>query len=206
MMGGKLPNLELTWQQPLVIAVVLFGTSALSLAVKRRWLTKARPYLTEIGLILTLFAMWQLAGGLSMMGLDRALIRGQDIWNFERAIHLPSEATEQSWIIGHPVLVELTNLYYATLHFPTLIATLIWLYVRHRDRYPFWRNTVVLVTALCLLIQFIPVAPPRLLPNIDIVDTGLLYGQSVYGPNGVEMANQLAAMPSVHVGWAVLAA
>jgi hypothetical protein len=35
-----------------------------------------------------------------------------------------------------------------------------------------------------------------------IVDTGLLYGQSVYA-NG-SPADQLSAMPSVHVAWAVL--
>jgi membrane-associated phospholipid phosphatase len=51
-----------------------------------------------------------------------------------------------------------------------------------------------------LFVQLIPVAPPRMLPGI--VDTGLAYNQSVYS-HGLAI-DQLSAMPSVHVAWAVL--
>jgi hypothetical protein len=53
---------------------------------------------------------------------------------------------------------------------------------------------------VCLAIAFVPVAPPRFLGG-GIVDTAAEYGQSVYG--GGVSADQLAAMPSVHVLWAV---
>jgi membrane-associated phospholipid phosphatase len=55
-------------------------------------------------------------------------------------------------------------------------------------------------TLCCLLVQVLPVAPPRMFPGI--VDTGLLYNQSVYS-NGLPI-DQLSAMPSLHVAWAVL--
>jgi len=42
------------------------------------------------------------------------------------------------------------------------------------------RTTLVAFTAACLLIQLIPVAPPRMLPEAHIVDTAVKYGQSVY--------------------------
>jgi hypothetical protein len=42
--------------------------------------------------------------------------------------------------------------------------------------------------------------------NLGFVDTALHYGQSVYGAAGSGFADQLSAMPSVHVGWAVLEA
>jgi hypothetical protein len=92
------------------------------------------------------------------------------------------------------------------LHFPVLIGCLIWLFIRHRGRYWQVRTTVVLFTAGALLIQLIPVAPPRLLPGDGMIDTALHYGQSVYGPNTGIDADQLSAMPSVHVGWALLVA
>jgi membrane-associated phospholipid phosphatase len=39
------------------------------------------------------------------------------------------------------------------------------------------------------------------------IDTGLTFGQSVYGPESSGgVANQFAAMPSLHVGWAALIA
>ncbi|MDT7655263.1 MAG: hypothetical protein QOI36_6681 [Pseudonocardiales bacterium] len=52
-----------------------------------------------------------------------------------------------------------------------------------------------------------PLAPPRMLPQLGFVDTGLEFGHSVYGPqNSGGVANQFAAMPSLHVGWAALIA
>jgi hypothetical protein len=78
--------------------------------------------------------------------------------------------------------------------------------VRHREAYPRWRNIGAFMTGVSLLIQMVPVAPPRLLPQLGFVDTAVLYGQSVYGRGGLKIAPQLAAMPSVHVAWAVLIA
>jgi hypothetical protein len=80
------------------------------------------------------------------------------------------------------------------------------MFLRHRDRYAFWRTTIVLLTASCLLVQLLPVAPPRLLPEFGFVDTAAEYGQSVYTALSAVGPDQLSAMPSVHVGWAVLVA
>ena len=93
------------------------------------------------------------------------------------------------------------------MHFAAMIALLAWVFIRHRARYAWVRTTVVLVTAACLLIQFIPVAPPRLLPDGELVDVAAEYGEFVYtaGFGGVR-ADELSAMPSVHVAWCVLVA
>jgi hypothetical protein len=46
-----------------------------------------------------------------------------------------------------------------------------------------------------------------MLPQLGWVDTGIKFGQSVYGPTSDSgMANQFAAMPSLHVGWAAMVA
>jgi membrane-associated phospholipid phosphatase len=79
-------------------------------------------------------------------------------------------------------------------------------YVWHRRHYPQVRTTLVLFTAAALLVQFIPVAPPRMLPGDGMIDTAARYGQSVYGSVAGFNADQLSAMPSVHVGWSLLAA
>jgi hypothetical protein len=112
----------------------------------------------------------------------------------------------QQAFLSHPLIVQAFNLYYAGLHFVVVIACLIWVYVWHRRQYPPVRTTLVLFTAGALLIQFIPVAPPRMLPGDGMVDTAVRYGQSVYGSVAGFNADQLSAMPSVHVGWALLAA
>ena len=172
-----------------------------------------RPRLTgmavaaqESGLIIGLFALWQLAGSFAVMGPGGALGRAQWIWHAERVARLPSEAALQRLVLPHPLLVQFFNLYYAGLHFPILIACMIWLFVTRRDHYRRMRTTLVAFTGGALLIQLIPVAPPRMLPSAGMVDTAVQYGQSVYATHTGFDADQLSAMPSVHIGWAVLVA
>jgi hypothetical protein len=171
-----------------------------------RRLALAAGVAQEAAILLALFTLWQLAGSFSLVGPDGALARAQWIWHAERVVHMPSETEIQHAFLGHPLLVQALNLYYASLHFVVLIGCLVWVYARHRRQYPQVRITVVLFTAGSLLIQFLPVAPPRMLQGDGMVDTAARYGQSVYGSVGGFNADQLSAMPSVHVGWALLVA
>jgi hypothetical protein len=201
-----MPNLELSWHAAAIIA----GCLALAVPSLRRspnrFLAGSVPYAQESAVILGLFALWQYAGSFGVMGPDGALGRAQWIWDAERVAHLPSETTVQAFFLPHPLIVQFFNYYYASLHFPVLVGTMIWLFVRHRDRYPAARTTLVVLTAACLLIQLIPVAPPRMLPSTGMMDTAIEYGQSVYSGTAGFNPDQLSAMPSVHVGWAVLVA
>ena len=54
--------------------------------------------------------------------------------------------------------------------------------------------------------QFIPVAPPRLIPGLGLIDTGHVIGPSVYPSTVAPGLDQLSAMPSLHVGWAIVVA
>ncbi len=203
-------NLELSWRQAAIIAGVLaVATVGLRLARRYGWwprLTAAATFTQETALVLALFALWQFAGSFAIMGPDGALDRGRWLWHLERVLHLPSETSVQQLFLPHPLLVQGFNLYYDILHFPVLIGCLIWLFVRHRDRYGRMRTALVALTGACLLIQLIPVAPPRMLPGAGMVDTAVLYHQSVYATHTGFEADQLSAMPSVHVGWAILVA
>jgi hypothetical protein len=113
---------------------------------------------------------------------------------------LPPEHSVQHLVLGHRLLVQGANLYYASMHITMMLVFLTWLFVRHRDQYRPVRQVMAWTTLGCLLVQLIPVAPPRMLPGI--VDTAMVYGQSVYA-NGLPI-DQLSAMPSIHVAWAVL--
>ena len=194
----------LPWPPALALAGVLVVFVVGSGRVADRRVVVARAFAGEIALILALYALWRFAGGISVMKVDHALDRGRALWDLERRIHLPSELTLQRAVLPHPLLVQAANRYYAVMHVPALIAVLIWAFVWHRDRYPLVRNTLALLTGACLLIQLIPLAPPRMYPGLGFVDTAHQYGQSVYGAVGTGISDQLSAMPSVHVGWAVL--
>ena len=81
-----------------------------------------------------------------------------------------------------------------------------WLFVRHRTSYPALRNTVAGVTGVCLFMHWFPVAPPRMYPALGFIDVARNLGQSVYGPVGQGISNQVSALPSLHAGWAMIVA
>jgi len=199
-------HIELTWQQAAGAAACLGITTAALRASRTPRLTSVSVFTQETALVVGLFALWQYAGSFALLGPGGALGRSRWIWHVERVLHLPSETAIQQVFLPHPLLVQFFNLYYDGLHFPVLIACLLWLFVRHRDRYGRWRTTLVAFTGISLLVQLIPVAPPRMLPGTGLVDTGVVYHQSVYSNAAGFNADQLSAMPSVHVGWALLVA
>ena len=79
--------------------------------------------------------------------------------------------------------------------------------IRKPDAYPTARRILILMTAIGLAIHAAyPLAPPRMLPDLGFIDTGRLFGPSPYGDTSKGLANQFAAMPSLHFGWALLVA
>ena len=199
-------NLELSWQAAAITSGCLLVTATAARRTGGPRLATAAAVGREAAILLGLFALWQFAGTFSVMSTGKALARAQWIWDTERAIHMPNEAAIQRFFLPHPWLVQVCNLFYASMHFAALIVCLVWLFARHRSAYRHVRATVVIFTAASLLVQLIPVAPPRLLASDGMVDTAVRYGQSVYGAVAGFSADQLSAMPSVHVGWALLVA
>jgi hypothetical protein len=169
---------------------------------------RVRTAIREAFLVAVLFLAYKI-GRLAADGhVSDALSNAQAIWSLERAVHLPSEAGVQHAIIHHMSLVRAANMYYAFVHFPATIAGLVWLYLRRPVYYTWTRRLLAWVTAAALVLHLLlPLAPPRMLLDIGMVDTGTLYGPSVYGsPDTDTLANQFAAMPSLHVGWALAVA
>ena len=201
-----LPHLELTWSQAALVAAVLAVVAAGLILTRRARLVAVGRFTRETAVLAALFALWQYAGTFSFMSPDGGLPRGRWLWHAERWLHLPSETALQRVFLPHPLIIQFANLYYASLHFTVLLLTLAWLFICHRDRYRHVRTTVVLFTASALIIQFVPVAPPRMLSGTGLVDTAVRYGQSVYGAVAGFNADQLSAMPSIHVGWAIIVA
>ncbi len=167
---------------------------------RRAW----RSVAGETAVVLVLYALWLRAGELNPLGTDGGISRGRTVWDVERRLHLPHEQWLQRGVLANRAVLQASNLYYAGVHVPAMGAFLIWMYFRHRDRYHPWRTTLALTTAICLVIRYLPVAPPRFYPELGFVDTALKFNQSVYGAAGAGVSAQYAAMPSIHVAWGVL--
>ena len=128
------------------------------------------------------------------------------VHHLERVLHLPSEAWVQS-LVPSDSLLHAANIYYFSVHFPTMIAFLVWGYLFWpRAEYHWARNLVIALTCSALLVQIgFPLAPPRMSPR-GFIDTMTTFGPNAYAGTSGAMANQSAAMPSLHIGWAALIA
>ncbi|RVU28882.1 inositol phosphorylceramide synthase [Streptomyces antnestii] len=167
------------------------------------------PLVRELLLVVGLFLVYksgrQLANGHTGEAFDNA----HRVWDLERAVHLPGEAAVQHALLHSDTFVHLANTYYATVHFPATVAFLVWLHLRRPRHYIWTRRVLAALTAAALALHLtFPLAPPRMLDAAHLVDTGQVYGPSVYGatPQTDSMANQFAAMPSLHFGWALMVA
>jgi len=209
----------LPWETAFQIAVMLVVVLAVVTVVRTRSgtrpgirtsasasrrLTMVRTTVVELVVMFTLYGIWQFVhervGDRSAGAIEHA----RSLYRFELAIHLPSELSVQRMFIDHKPVMQFLNVYYGGAHVTAVGILLVWMFVRHRDRYSRVRTTLAVSIVGCFLVQMIPVAPPRFLPDLGFVDAGLRYHQSVYGDGTGGISNQVSAMPSLHVGWAVL--
>ncbi|MHA5051368.1 phosphatase PAP2 family protein [Streptomyces sp. SD15] len=167
------------------------------------------PIIRELLLVVGLFVVYKFGRQLATGHTAEAFRNADHVWDWERALHLPGEGAVQGALLHSGTLVHLANTYYATVHFPATVAFLVWMYLRRPVHYVWARRVLAVVTAAALVLHLtFPLAPPRLLAAAGLVDTGQVYGPTVYGahPATDEIANQFAAMPSLHFGWALMVA
>jgi len=201
-----MPHLQLRWQVSLQLAVALLLVGLLvRLLVRDGRRRQLAPAAVQAGLLVGLYGLWGLVGEHAAGTVDGAQQRGLALWNLERRLHVLGEGTVQDLVLPHPLLTQAANTYYVYGHVNVLIALLAWVWWRHRSAYLRLCAVIVVFTAAASALQLVSVAPPRLLPGHLVVDTATRYGQSVYGPADPGAISQLAAMPSIHVGWALLA-
>ena len=141
--------------------------------------------------------------------VDEALRNAREVIDVERALGVFSEARLQDLVDGNVTVIRFLNGYYLIAHVAVTAAAFFWLYARHADVYRRFRNVMVVMTLVGLAIHVgFPLAPPRMFPKFGFVDTAKLFGPAAYG-NGSPykgFANQFAAMPSLHFGWALVIA
>jgi membrane-associated phospholipid phosphatase len=87
-------------------------------------------------------------------------------------------------------------------------AFLVWLYLRHNDRFYFVRNMFMVAMALALVgYVTMPTAPPRFLPELGFVDTIAYYADVRHDSAFVALFfNPYAAIPSMHVAFSLMLA
>ena len=120
-----------------VEAGAVIGTVGITARTSRRgWLARFGPFATELAIVLGLYALWRVVGTISVLKVDHAIDAGQHIWDLERTLHLPNEHGLQHLFLKSSFLIQACNVFYATVHIPSMGIFLVWLWFRHRPHYP----------------------------------------------------------------------
>lgn len=165
-----------------------------------------RRLLLEVALLFSLLTLYRLGRYLGRNNVQEAFEHARDVLHFERHLGILREDRIQDLLLDNVTLVKLLNRYYAMVHFPATVAFIALVYVRTPDLYRRIRFVFVSVTAVGLATQILyPLAPPRMMAGF--VDTIARWGPAIYSRSDVaSVANQYAAMPSLHVGWSLIVA
>lgn len=131
---------------------------------------------------------------------------GRQIIGIERFLHIDMELALNKLTARTEWLKSFGGFFYETFHFLVPLSLLAWLYISRPAQYRSARTVLCVATATGLIgFWLYPLAPPRLMPGYDYIDT--VHGpQDLANPNFgalTEVSNQYAAMPSLHVGWAL---
>ncbi|MFD5268627.1 bifunctional glycosyltransferase 87/phosphatase PAP2 family protein [Streptomyces sp. NPDC058335] len=176
----------------------------------RRVLTRPN-LLLELLLIRVTYAAYQqvrlaATGGTISGGRERAEAHGREILDIERFLHIDIEHWANHAVVKVGWLRDFFDFYYTSFHFVVPLSVLAVLYWRRPVDYRWARSSLGFATLLALVgFWLYPLAPPRLMPGLGIVDTvhGVQdFTQPDYGTL-TSLTNQYAAMPSLHFGWSL---
>ncbi|MFI8928190.1 phosphatase PAP2 family protein [Streptomyces sp. NPDC053474] len=173
----------------------------------RRLRTPRRPRLWfEILLIAVSYWTYSLIRNAVPEQKAAALRNADWIWDVENTLGIAVERSVNHAVDSVTWLIVGMNYYYATLHFIVTLSVLVWLYRSHPGRYAATRLALFATTAVALLGYYLyPLAPPRLMPGGDFIDTVIVHNTwgSMASGDLKNMSNQYAAMPSMHIGWSL---
>lgn len=157
---------------------------------------------TNAAALSALYAVYTLVRAATRGTIAEAVANARTVMGAEAWLHLAVEDDLQR-LIGFDWLLSLANHYYL-LHFPVTAAALLFMFVKYRSTlFVRFRNALIGTTSAALFVHYLfPLAPPRMLTGY--VDAGARIGPNPYALPGSDGANQFAAMPSMHVGWALL--
>ena len=133
----------------------------------------------------------------------------ESILHLERALHLDPEVALNHWLAAHPTLGLWAGNYYDNAHFVVTLGVVGWLWWRYPRSYRPLRNGLVTCNLIAFVVFWLyPTAPPRMLPGHQFVDVVSVTGAfgSAHSGTLATVANELAAMPSLHIAWAVWSA
>jgi hypothetical protein len=157
----------------------------------------------QIGVFLLAYLLYSAARWLTVGDLGAAKAHAEWIVHLEDHLGVADEASVQRALSGTWAIWVLNHMYLAA-QLVVVPGALVFVYRRSRPIYERLRNTILATWLISIPVYAaFPVAPPRL-ADIGLVDT--ITAQTGFAMDSkltTSFYNQLAAVPSLHVGFAV---
>lgn len=190
-----------------VVAMASTGRSTAAELARRLPLPEGRisRLLFELSLILPAYFCYHLVRGAVNGRIDEAFNNAAGLIGFEQSLGIFWEVQLQGLIVGHQVLMDLSNAVYIWGHIPVIAILAVWIFVFRPDHFARYRNAFLISGAIGLIFFVtLPVAPPRFIPDAGFVDTITLHSNAYRVLQPPTFVNQYAAVPSLHFGWNLL--
>jgi len=153
-----------------------------------------------------LLVFYDLINNLAPLSRGEALVRAESVLSFERSLHIGVELAINRWLAAHALLGYIASSYYDLAHFLVTFGVFGLLYWKRSSHFRRLRTQLVLINLVAFVVFWrFPVAPPRMLSGVGFTDIVARTDALVSFHNGAlaHDANQYAAMPSLHVAWAL---
>jgi len=163
------------------------------------------PLWIELAVIGWLFWLYDVINNFAPLRFELAKRDATGVLSAERWLHLDPELALDHWLAAHGVLATVASYYYFFAHAIVTFALLALLWWRRPDLYLRLRTQLVIVNLIAFVVFWrYPLAPPRMFPALGYRDVIASTHFLLSWDSGVLVhdADQLAAMPSLHVAWA----
>jgi hypothetical protein len=164
--------------------------------------------LIEFGLAAFGFLCYFVVRGGVVDDAGAALDNARWIIEVQQAFGVFIEPAVNQWVLESAGRVRFVNFVYFWLDFPLIVGIAIFFFIRTRRHYTILRDALLISGAFALIMYWtFPVAPPRYLPEWGFVDTLAEFDNLSYQAQSMRpFVNPFAAVPSLHVGWAIILA
>lgn len=189
------------------MAVSTDSLGVLNPILDTEWMEAPRrsPVWVELLAIGWLLWLYDEVNNFSAIRQPAALAHARSILRLENLLHLNPELSLNAWAALHRGLALPMSDFYDIAHFVITFAVVGLLWWRFPEQYRPMRNSLVLINVVGFAVFWAyPLAPPRMLPAAGFVDlVAVTHAFGSWRTSAVaSQANELAAMPSLHLAWA----
>jgi hypothetical protein len=172
-----------------------------------RFLPKGwRDLINQILLFCGAYWLYRLVRGMTDGKVAEAYDNARDLIGLERGLGLFVEPAVQAWAQGSDWLIDSASWAYVNSHFTITTVTLAFVYLRRNPSFYFIRNMFMVAMGIALVLYAAyPTAPPRFMPEWGFSDSVARFtGLTAEGSSADALYNPFAAVPSMHVAFALM--